>query len=61
MYRCLRYRYRYDYFPYISAANTMVALVASLEDVKLSCTIVSYNGTDEYMIIPPLTPLQIKY
>jgi hypothetical protein len=53
MYCCLRYRYRYDYSASSAAANTIAALVAALADAELSCTVISYNCTYEYMIIPP--------
>jgi hypothetical protein len=34
MYRCLSYRYRYDYSASSAAANTIAALVVALEDAK---------------------------
>jgi hypothetical protein len=59
MYRCLRYRYRYDYLASSAAANTMTVLVAALEFAEFLCTVVSDTGTGT--IIPPQAPLQIIY
>jgi hypothetical protein len=53
MYRCLSYWYRYDCSASSATANTIAALVAALEDAELSCTVISYNCTYKYMIIPP--------
>jgi hypothetical protein len=59
MYRCLRYRYRYDYLASSAAANTMTVFIAALEDAEFLCTVISDTGTGT--IIPPQTPLQIIY
>jgi hypothetical protein len=59
MYRCLIYRYRYDYLASSAAAHTMTVFVAALEDVEFLCTVVSDTGSGT--IIPPQAPLQIIY
>jgi hypothetical protein len=59
MYRCLKYGYRYDFPASSAAANTVVSIIAALEEQELLCTVVSSTGTD--MIIPPQAPLQIQY